>query len=200
MAHFFYTVMHDGGVELAQTCERASPGLARTSEGKAAEVEEIITPAVKAMGYDIVRILLTGSRRLKLQIMAERHDGIGMNVEDCANISRAVGAILDVEETISEPFELEVSSPGIDRPLTRLTDFERFAGFEVKLETAVPVEGRRRWKGRLLGLDGERIRLETETGEIVLPAAGLVKAKLLLTDELIAAAATGRRAPKEGIE
>ncbi len=200
MAHFFYTVMHDGGVELAQTCERASTGLARTSEGKAAEVEEIISPAVKAMGYDIVRILLTGNRRLKLQIMAERHDGIGMNVNDCANISRAVGAILDVEEPISEPFELEVSSPGIDRPLTRLADFERFAGLEVKLETAVPVEGRRRWKGRLLGLDGERIRLETETGEIVLPAAGLVKAKLLLTDELIAAAATGRRAPKEGIE
>ncbi len=200
MAHFFYTVMHDGGVELAQTCERASPGLARTSEGKAAEVEEIITPAVKAMGYDIVRILLTGSRRLKLQIMAERHDGIGMNVDDCANISRAVGAILDVEETISDLFELEVSSPGIDRPLTRLADFERFAGFEVKLETAVPVEGRRRWKGRLLGLDGERIRLETETGEIVLPAAGLVKAKLLLTDELIAAAATRRRALKEVFE
>ncbi len=200
MAHFFYSVMHDGGVELAQTCERASPGLVRTSEGKAAEVEEIITPAVQAMGYDIVRILLTGTRRLKLQIMAERHDGTGMNVDDCTNISRAVGAILDVEEPIAEPYELEVSSPGIDRPLTRLADFERFAGFEVKLETAVPVEGRRHWKGRLLGLDGERVRLETATGEIVLPASGVVKAKLLLTDELISAAKTGRRAPEEGIE
>ena len=200
MAHFFYSVMHDGGAELAQTCERASPGLARTSEGKAAEAEELITPAVKAMGYDIVRILLTGTRRLKLQIMAERHDGTGMNVDDCANISRAVGAILDVEEPIAGPYELEVSSPGIDRPLTRLADFERFAGLEVKLETAVPVEGRRRWKGRLLGLDGERVRLETATGEIVLPASGVVKAKLLLTDELISAAETGRRAPEEGIE
>lgn len=185
---------------MAQTCERAFPGLARTSEGKAAEVEEIITPAVKAMGYDIVRILLTGTRRLKLQIMAERHDGTAMNVDDCTNISRAVGAILDVEEPIAGPYELEVSSPGIDRPLTRLADFERFAGFEVKLETAVPVEGRRRWKGRLLGLDGERVRLETATGEIVLPASGVVKAKLLLTDELISAAKTGWRAPGEGIE
>jgi ribosome maturation factor RimP len=165
----------------------ARPPPAKTSEGKAVEVEKLIAPSLTAMGYDIVRVLLSGSRRPRLQIMVERSDGGGMVVDDCAKASRAVAAILDVEDPIAGPYELEVSSPGIDRPLTRLADFERFAGFEAKIELEAPAEGRRRWTGRLLGLDGEGVRLETESGEMTLPFAGIVKAKLLLTDELIAA-------------
>lgn len=172
---------------MAQAVREALPPPAKTSEGKAAEVEKLIAPSLTAMGYDIVRVLLLGSRRPRLQIMAERSDGTGMVVDDCAKVSRAVGAILDVENPIAGPYELEVSSPGIDRPLTRLADFDRFAGFEAKIEMGAPIEGRRRWAGHLLGLDGERVRLETESGEVTLPFAGIVKAKLLLTDELIAA-------------
>jgi ribosome maturation factor RimP len=190
--------LRDGGVYLAQACEGAASGLAKTSEGQAAEVERLVAPAINAMGYAIVRILLSGNRRPRLQIMAERHDGTGMNVDDCASVSRAVAAILDVEEPIQGPYELEVSSPGIDRPLTRLADFARFAGFEARLETSFPVEGRRRWRGRLLGLAGEQVRLATEGGEVVLPFAGIARAKLLMTDELIAAAQSGERDSNEG--
>ena len=173
---------------MAEACEKAAPVLAKTSEGRAAEVERSIAPAIEAMGYDIVRVVLSGSRHPRLQIMAERKDGAGMVVDDCVAVSRAASAILDVEDPISGPYELEVSSPGIDRPLTRLADFERFAGFEAKLETALPLDGQRRWKGCLLGLDGETVRLKTKTGEVVaLPFAAIEKAKLVLTDKLLAA-------------
>ncbi len=152
------------------------------------------------MGYDIVRVVLSGSRRPRLQIMAERKDGAGMAVEDCVAVSRAVEAILDVEDPIGGPYELEVSSPGIDRPLTRLADFERFAGFDAKLETSLSLEGQRRWKGRLLGLEGDTVRLQTETGEVALPFAEITRAKLLLTDELMAAAERARPLSNEGTE
>ena len=131
--------------------------------------------------------------------MAERKDGAGMVVGDCVAVSRAASAILDVEDPISGPYELEVSSPGIDRPLTRLADFERFAGFEAKLETALPLDGQRRWKGCLLGLDGETVRLKTKTGEVALPFAAIEKAKLVLTDDLLAAN-SARPATNEGTE
>ena len=143
------------------------------------------------MGYDIVRVLLGGNRRGRLQIMAERRDGAGMDVDDCVAVSRAVEAILEVEDPIAGSYDLEVSSPGIDRPLTRLGDFERFAGFEAKIELVAPIEDRRRWTGRLLGLDGVQVRLATAEREVTLPFAQIVKAKLLLTDELIAAAGGG---------
>ena len=172
---------------MAEACEKAAPVLAKTSEGRAADVERSIAPAIEAMGYDIVRVVLSGRRRPRLQIMAERKDGAGMVVDDCVAVSRAASAILDVEDPISGPYELEVSSPGIDRPLTRLADFERFAGFEAKLETALPLDGQRRWKGCLLGLDGETVRLKTKSGEVALPFAVIEKAKLVLTDELLAA-------------
>ncbi|MHA1601227.1 MAG: ribosome maturation factor RimP [Alphaproteobacteria bacterium] len=156
-------------------------------------MERLITPSAEAMGFEIVRVLLTGNRHARLQIMAERADGGGMIVDDCARLSRAVSAILDVEDPIAGSYELEVSSPGIDRPLTRLADFDRFAGFEAKLESiAAEADGRRRWTGRLLGLDGETVRLATEVGEVAVPFVNLAKAKLVLTDELIAAAENGR--------
>lgn len=185
---------------MAEACEKLTPAFAKTSEGRAAEVERLIAPAVEAMGYDIVRVLLSGKRRPRLQIMAERKDGAGMLVEDCAALSRAIEAILDVEDPIAEAYELEVSSPGIDRPLTRSADFERFAGHQAKFETALPVDGRRRFTGHLLGLKGDAVRLETEDGEIVLPCAVIAKAKLVLTDDLIAEAERMRPAVNEGTE
>lgn len=165
---------------------------AKTSEGLAADVERMVAPALADMGYDIVRILFSGQRPARLQVMAERQDGAGMTVEDCAEISRAVGALLEVEDPIAGAYHLEVSSPGIDRPLTRLGDFERFAGFEAKLEMQNAIDGQRRFSGRLRGLEGDSIRLEIGDGGdlVLLPFADLGKAKLLLTDELLAASRT----------
>jgi ribosome maturation factor RimP len=168
------------------------PDLAKTSEVKAAQVESLIGPSLTDMGYDIVRVVLSGDRRAKLQIMVERHDGAGMTVDDCAGISRAVAAILDVSDPIAGAYVLEVSSPGLDRPLTRLGDFARFAGFEARVETRMPVEGQRRFRGRLLGLDGARVQLATDKGEITIDFADVAKAKLILTDELIAAGSEPR--------
>ncbi len=162
--------------------------LAKTSEGLAARVEELIAPMIEDMGYDIVRVQLGGGdRRRVLQIMAERRDGEAMTVEDCADISRGAAAILDVEDPITEAYELEVSSPGLDRPLTRLSDFARFAGFEAKVETSMPRDGRRRFSGRLLGVEGVSVKLTVDGEDVVLPFEDIAKAKLVLTDELIAA-------------
>ena len=181
-------VLAEDANAVPQASESAAPVLAKTSEGKAAEVEHLIADAVVAMGYDIVRVMLSGNRRARLQIMAERHDGEGMTVDDCARISRAVEGLLEVEDPIAGSYELEVSSPGLDRPLTRLADFVRFAGHEAKLETLLPLEGRRRWRGRLLGVAGESVRLGLDEGEVELPFRDLAKAKLVLTDDLLAAA------------
>ncbi|MEX0808459.1 MAG: ribosome maturation factor RimP [Dongiaceae bacterium] len=153
-------------------------------------IERLIAPTLDGMGYDLVRVALIGSvGRQTLQIMAERRDRVGMTVEDCADISRAVSAVLDVEDPISSSYTLEVSSPGIDRPLTRLDDFARFAGFEAKVELSAPLEGRKRFRGRIKGVAGESVRIETEDGEADVPFGRIQKAKLVLTDELIAAAA-----------
>ena len=162
------------------------PLRSKTSEGKAAEIEALIAPVLQDMGYEVVRILLSGDRRMKLQIMAERSADGGMGVDDCATVSRAVEAVLDVAEPISGSYLLEVSSPGLDRPLTRPKDFERYAGMEAKLELAQPVEGRRRFTGRLLGLSGETVHLETAEGELQVAFDDVAKAKLVLTDELLA--------------
>lgn len=164
-----------------------SAALSKTSEGRAAAVERLIAPTLDAMGFDIVRVLLSGSQNLLLQIMAERKSDGGMSVEDCASISRAISALLDVEDPIQGAYSLEVSSPGVDRPLTRLADFERFKGFEARVEMQLPVEGRRRFTGQLEGLRGEDVLIATEQGRAELPFADLVRAKLLLTDELLAA-------------
>ena len=116
----------------------------------------MIAPALSEMGFSLVRIHLSGGARPVLQIMAERSDESGMTVDDCAAISHTVSAILDVEDPISGTYTLEVSSPGIDRPLVRRRDFERFAGFEAKIETHGAIDGRRRFRGRLAGMDGNR--------------------------------------------
>ncbi len=154
---------------------------------KAADIETSIAPTVEAMGYRVVRVLLSGgSHRTALQVMIERADARALAVEDCRAVSQALSALLDVEDPIAGAYALEVSSPGIDRPLTRAGDYERFAGHEAKLETKAPVEGRRRFRGRLVGLDGDRVRIATPEGEAAVPLAEILRAKLVLTDELIA--------------
>jgi len=152
------------------------------------KIAELVTPSLEASGFELVRVMLTGGDRPTLQIMADRADETPISVDDCADISRVVSAILDVEDPIKGAYTLEVSSPGIDRPLVRRKDFERFAGFEAKLETAAPIEGRKRFRGRLLGVEGDDVHLALETGEAVIPLAAIDRAKLVMTDELLAAA------------
>jgi ribosome maturation factor RimP len=149
-------------------------------------ISALVAPSLESMGYELVRVLLQGRTNLTLQIMAERRDRQPMTVDDCAEISRSLSAILDVEDPITGAYTLEVSSPGIDRPLTRPQDFERFAGFEAKVETKEPVEGRKRFRGQMLGLnDQNEIRLVVEASEIVVALANVKSAKLVLTDALI---------------
>jgi len=153
----------------------------------------IVTPTIEGMGYALVRLRLMGGKRATLQIMAERSDG-SMEIEDCAELSRALSALLDVEDPISGEYDLEVSSPGIDRPLTRLADFDRWEGYEAKLETAEAIEGRKRFKGLLAGTDENEVLLEVDEGTIGLDFDWLADAKLVLTDDLIAE--TFRRSKK----
>lgn len=159
-------------------------------------VEKMVEPALTDMGYELVRVRLSGTARPILQIMADRADGSGMTVEDCAEISHVVSAMLDVEDPIKGAYSLEVSSPGIDRPLTRAKDFERFSGFEAKVELARPVDGQRRFRGRIEAFEDGNVRLATKEGEILLPFDDIEHAKLVLTDELLNAAA--RTAEAEG--
>lgn len=163
------------------------------------KIERTIAPTAQSMGYDIVRVLMigAGSTRPTLQIMAERPDGT-MLIDDCSRLSQAVSALLDVENLIEEAYNLEVSSPGIDRPLTRLKDFSRYADFEARIEMHVAIDGQRKFKGVLRGVDGETILLEEESGEVArLPFADLDKAKLVLTDELIRAAMKAEKDSKK---
>jgi ribosome maturation factor RimP len=154
--------------------------------GVAARVAGLIAPTLEALGYELVRVQFIPGGRATLQIMAEQSDGQAMQIEHCTEISRAVSALLDVEDPLPGRYDLEVSSPGIDRPLTRARDFERFAGFEVKLETARPVAGRKRFRGRLLGISEDMVRLKEGEAEHAVPLAEIAKAKLVLTDDLLA--------------
>ena len=150
---------------------------------------DIVTPAIEGLGFELVRIRLMGGATRTLQIMADRPDG-GIEVDDCGLISTTVSAILDVEDPIEENFILEVSSPGIDRPLTRLKDFETWKGWEARIETTELIDGRRRFKGTLAGAEDDEVLIEIEdAGAVVtigLKFDWLSDAKLILTDELIA--------------
>jgi ribosome maturation factor RimP len=149
---------------------------------------ELLTPVIEGLGFELVRIRLMGGATRTLQIMADRPDG-GIEVDECGAISTAVSAVLDVEDPIEENYILEVSSPGIDRPLTRLKDFEMWKGWEARLETGELIDGRRRFKGMLAGVEGEEVLIEIEEGgqpvTIGLQFEWLSDAKLILTDELI---------------
>ncbi|MEQ9039820.1 MAG: ribosome maturation factor RimP [Silicimonas sp.] len=149
---------------------------------------EIITPVIEDMGFELVRVRLMGGQTKTLQIMADRPGG-GIEVDDCAAISTAVSATLDVEDPLEDAYTLEVSSPGIDRPLTRLKDFDTWEGYVAKLETDEQIDGRKRFKGVLQGTEGDEVLIEIEVnGEPVtigLKFDWLLDAKLVLTDELI---------------
>ena len=147
-------------------------------------IAEIIGPVIEDMGFELVRVRLMGGKTNTLQIMAERPTG-GIEVDECGEISNAVSAVLDVEDPITDQYILEVSSPGIDRPLTRLKDFEAFEGYEAKLETVENIDGRRRFKGVLAGVEDNDVLINVTEGTIGLPFDWLADAKLVLTDELI---------------
>jgi ribosome maturation factor RimP len=149
----------------------------------------LIEPTLQGLGYDLVRVVVSGRDRPTLQVMIERVDGAAISVDDCETASRALSAKLDVEDPIASAYTLEVSSPGIDRPLVRPKDYRRFAGHVARVEVKAPVAGRRRFTGRLLGADDAALRIAVEEGEIAIPFAEVARAKLLLTDELIAATA-----------
>jgi ribosome maturation factor RimP len=156
----------------------------------------LLDPVAEAAGYDIVRLRLMGGQRRRLQIMAERPDG-HMDVEDCTRLSRAVSEVLDAADPIKGEYLLEVSTPGVDRPLTRLKDFDAYEGFEIRLELDRIAEGRKRFRGQLAGVEGENvgINLEEEPDTtIYVPFGWIVDAKLALTDELLKRGADERAA------
>jgi ribosome maturation factor RimP len=152
----------------------------------------IVEPVIEGMGFRLVRLRLMGGKRTTLQVMAERPDGT-MEIEDCAELSRALSAVLDVEDPIASEYMLEVSSPGIDRPLTRLGDFARWSGFVARVEAEELIDGRRRFKGTLGGVENGEILIETDQGPARVPFDQLADAKLVLTDELVAESLRARK-------
>lgn len=157
-------------------------------------VEELIAPSLEALGLELVRVRYGGPGRPTLQIMIERSDHTALTVDECARASKTVSALLDVEDPIGGAYNLEVSSPGLDRPLTRIGDFERFAGFEAKIEVTASIEGQKRFKGQLLGAENGNVRITQDDGcAVVVPFSTIKKAKLMLTDALISAAQTQKR-------
>jgi ribosome maturation factor RimP len=162
-----------------------------TEAGLEARIARIVEPVVSGLGYRLVRVKLSAMNGATLQIMAERPDGT-MTVEDCETLSRDLSPALDVEDPIDTAYHLEVSSPGIDRPLVRRSDFERWAGHQAKVELSRPLDGRRRFKGVLAGLDGGDLRLALEAksklddpSTVTLPLAEIDEARLVMTDALI---------------
>ena len=159
-------------------------------------IREIIEPTIDGMGFELVRVRLQGGKTPLLQIMAQKPDGT-IEVDDCADISNAISAVMDVEDPILDAYTLEVSSPGIDRPLTRLKDFDLWDGYVAKIETEELIDGRRRFKGVLAGTDGDEVLIEIEDGTeditIGLKFDWLADAKLVLTDELIRDVLKGRK-------
>ena len=170
-----------------------------TEQGLDARVAAIVEPVIEDLGYRLVRTKISAQNGCTLQIMAERPDGT-MTVDDCETISRAVSPALDVDDPINRAYHLEVSSPGIDRPLVRAGDFDRWAGHELKVEMAVMQDGRKRFRGTLLGTDNGTARLrlpdarEGEDDTVALPLEDIGEARLVLTDDLITAALQAEKA------
>ncbi len=161
-----------------------------TETGVAARVAAIIEPVIQDLGFDLVRVKVSSTNGCTVQIMAERPDG-SMSVADCETVSRAVSPVLDLEDPVAQAYYLEISSPGIDRPLVRASDFERWTGYDAKIEMAVPVEGRKRYRGHIRGVEGHQVLVElpdVKEGESPiarLNLADLGDARLVLTDDLI---------------
>ena len=182
---------------------RAAPDEPRliTEPGVPARVAAIVEPVIEQLGYRLVRVRVSAAEGCTVQIMAERPDG-SMTVEDCESVSRALSPVLDVADPIERTYRLEISSPGIDRPLVRKSDFERYAGHLAKIETAMPVLGRKRFRGALIGTEGEAVRIrrddaaEGEEAEVLLPIEDMSEAKLMLTDDLVTEALRREKSAK----
>jgi ribosome maturation factor RimP len=191
------------GSETRQAAQAATPSEIEprliVEPGLSARVATIAEPVIEQLGYRLVRAKVSAADGCTVQIMAERPDGT-MAVEDCEAVSRALSPVLDMADPIDKAYRLEVSSPGIDRPLVRKSDFDRYAGHLVKIETEVPIDGRKRFRGELLGTQGEAARLRhAEAGEqadVLLPIAEINEAKLVLTDELVTQALRREKAAK----
>lgn len=177
-----------GDLEEAGPAGAGAIGAWRTDLADVARLTELIEPEVKRLGFELVRVSLQGSRNLSLQIMAEDPKTGQLTLDQCAAISRAVSDVLDEADPIENEYRLEVSSPGIDRPLTRTRDWSDWAGHEAKVTLHEAIEGRKRFQGIVRGLDGDAARLDVSgLGEIALPLSNILTAKLTLTDELIKA-------------
>src|SRR5262245_24088510 len=191
--------------ETIDTGPEAEPRLI-VEQGMAARVAAIAEPVLAGLGYRLVRVRISGLAGCTVQIMAERPDGT-MTIEDCESVSRALSPVLDVADPIDRAYRLEISSPGIDRPLVRRSDFDRFAGSEIKVEMAVAIAGRRRFRGRLLGVEGSAARLRRgdaapgEPEEALLPIEDMADAKVMLSDEVITQSLRrGKAAERQGRE
>lgn len=172
---------------------RPAAGDEPNHSGLEAKIAGTIAPQLSHLGYELVRVLVLGRERPTVQVMADRADGSQINVEDCERITRAISAVLDVEDPLPGAWTLEVSSAGIDRPLTRVKDWNRFAGHQARVEMLMPQDGRRRFTGIVLGADEAQARLRLDDGaDVALPFSDMRRAKLLLTDALIAATAPAR--------
>jgi ribosome maturation factor RimP len=167
----------------------AEPRLVRET-GVAARVAAIVEPVIEGIGFRLVRVKVSAQHGTTIQIMAERPDG-QMSVADCETVSRAVSPVLDLEEPVSEAYNLEISSPGIDRPLVRRSDFERWADHEAKIELEPPLDGRKRFRGVVRGVEGDAVLIEMpdaknpEARMARVPLDSVADARLVLTDELI---------------
>jgi ribosome maturation factor RimP len=176
-------------IETAQGAERRLI----VDQGLAARVATIAEPVLEGLGYRLVRVRISGADGCTVQVMAERPDGT-MTIEDCEAASRALSPVLDANDPVDRTYRLELSSPGLDRPLVRQSDFERYAGNLVKIEMAVAIDGRKRFRGQLLGAEGNLARIKRddapagEPADVLLPIEEMAEAKLVLSDALIAEA------------
>jgi len=179
----------DLDISSAQAATESEPRLI-VEPGLSARVAHVAEPVIEQLGYRLVRVKVSGADGCTVQIMAERPDG-SMTVEDCEAVSRALSPVLDVADLIDRAYRLEISSPGIDRPLVRKSDFDRFIGHLAKIEMEVPIEGRKRFRGLIVGTEGEAARVQRDdTGEgeaedVLLPIGEMSEAKLVLTDDLV---------------
>jgi ribosome maturation factor RimP len=186
-----------GGKAAGEAAARREPRFVQEM-GLAGRIALIVEPAIEDLGYRLVRVKVSGAQGCTVQIMAERDDGT-MTIEDCGDLSRALSALLDVEDPIDGEYHLELSSPGIDRPLVRAGDFVRWAGHFAKVELAEPLDGQRRFKGEIVAVRDEsavlRIEGEAEAREVALPLARISEARLVLTDALVEAALKTSKQP-----
>jgi ribosome maturation factor RimP len=172
-------------------------------QGAAGRLAAIAQPVLEGLGYRLVRVRISGLAGCTVQVMAERADGT-MTIDDCEAVSRALSPVLDVADPIADTYRLEISSPGIDRPLVRRSDFERFAGHQIKVEMATPLEGRRRFRGLLIGAQGDAARIRRadaaaeEAAEVLLPIRDMAEARLVLTDALVAESLRRGKAAERG--